>query len=159
MKTYCTAYQSEIGLIEVTATSNAIVTVNFVDTKSRLDEDIPPILKACIQQLDEYFEGKRISFGLALAFSGTEFQKMVWQALTTIAFGETTSYAKIAQQVNNPKAYRAVGNANNKNPIPIIVPCHRVIGSTGKLTGYGGGLWRKEWLLKHEKRILGHWQF
>ena len=102
-------------------------------------------------QLMEYFEGKRKGFDLPLVLPGTEFQIKVWDQLLTIPFGSTRSYAEQAVAIGNPKAVRAVARANGDNRLAIIIPCHRVIGSDGKLTGYGGGLWRKEWLLAHEK--------
>ncbi len=104
------------------------------------------------RQLNDYFSGKRKSFSVKLDFKGTDFQKKVWAALLTIPFGETRSYGQIAQQIKNPKAVRAVGAANGKNPISIIAPCHRVIGSTGKLTGFAGGLGTKAHLLALEGR-------
>ncbi len=105
-----------------------------------------------IAQLKAYFAGELCQFDLPLKMSGTDFQKNVWQQLTTIPYGEIVSYKNIAERVHSPKAMRAVGLANGKNPISIIVPCHRVIGTNGKLTGYGGGLHRKQWLLAHEAR-------
>ncbi|MES2961292.1 MAG: methylated-DNA--[protein]-cysteine S-methyltransferase [Pseudomonadota bacterium] len=110
-----------------------------------------PILLKCEKQLQEYFAGKRQSFAIDLDFTGTDFQKKVWQALLTIPFGETRSYGQIATQIGNPKASRPVGAANGKNPISIITPCHRVIGSSGKLTGFAGGLEVKAFLLELEK--------
>jgi methylated-DNA-[protein]-cysteine S-methyltransferase len=107
-------------------------------------------VKEGIRQLDEYFKGARKSFSLKLLLKGTPFQKLVWQRLKKIPYGKLASYGDVARAIGRPNAYRAVGNANNKNPIPIIIPCHRVIGSDGKLVGYGSGLWRKEWLLNHE---------
>lgn len=104
----------------------------------------------CIKQLDEYFSGERKIFHIDVILKGTEFQRKVWNALKDIPYGVTVSYAVIAEKIGNKKAVRAVGNANNKNPMSIIIPCHRVIGSDGSLTGYGGGLWRKKWLLEHE---------
>jgi len=98
------------------------------------------IIRECINQINEYFMGDRKEFNLPLSIKGTEFQKKVWKALTEIPYGETRSYKEIAEMVNSPKAYRAVGMANNKNPLSIIIPCHRVIGSNGKLVGYGGGI-------------------
>jgi len=118
------------------------------------DEHNPVLLKA-EQQLREYFEGQRQIFSLDLDFDGTEFQKKVWNALLTIPFGETRSYGDIARQIGNPKSVRAVGAANGKNPIPIIVPCHRVIGSSGKLVGLGGGMENKALLLNLEKTKTG----
>lgn len=109
-----------------------------------------PILMETERQLKDYFAGKRKTFSVALDFNGTEFQKKVWAALLTIPCGETRSYGQIAGQIGKPKAVRAVGAANGKNPCPIIVPCHRVIGSTGKLTGFGGGLEAKAYLLELE---------
>ena len=106
------------------------------------------------QQLIEYFAGERKDFDLPLRLNGTEFQLSVLQALQKIPYGETTSYSDIAERIGRPKAMRAVGAANGRNPIPIIVPCHRVIGSDGTLTGYGGGLHRKQWLLQHERATL-----
>jgi methylated-DNA-[protein]-cysteine S-methyltransferase len=113
------------------------------------DENHPVLLEA-ERQLKDYFSGKRKSFSLTLDFKGTEFQRKVWSALLTIPFGETRSYGQIAKQINSPKAVRAVGAANGRNPIPIIAPCHRVIGSTGKLVGFGGGLETKASLLALE---------
>lgn len=105
-----------------------------------------------IRQLQEYFEGTRITFEIPLAPDGTEFQRRVWMALRDIPYAQTVSYGHIAREIGNPKGVRAVGLANGRNPISIIVPCHRVIGSNGALTGYGGGLARKQWLLEHEAR-------
>ncbi len=106
------------------------------------------------QELDEYFEGKRKEFTVPLFTPGTEFQQLVWKVLQTIPYGSTLSYKKQSIAVNKPNAVRAVANANGMNRISIIIPCHRVIGSDGNLTGYGGGLWRKKWLLDFEKRNL-----
>lgn len=108
------------------------------------------VLQLTMTQLTEYFSGRRKDFDLPLAASGTAFQQSVWQALREIPFGQTASYLDLAQSIKNPKAVRAVGSANGKNPISIVVPCHRVIGTNGKLTGYAGGLDRKLWLLEHE---------
>jgi methylated-DNA-[protein]-cysteine S-methyltransferase len=115
-----------------------------------------PVLLEAERQLNDYFSGKRKSFSLDLDFQGTEFQKKVWAALLTIPFGETRSYGQIAKQIKSPKAVRAVGAANGKNPIPIIAPCHRVIGSTGKLVGFGGGLENKARLLTLEGKNVQH---
>ncbi|MFN0104413.1 MAG: methylated-DNA--[protein]-cysteine S-methyltransferase [Bryobacteraceae bacterium] len=110
--------------------------------------------QAAIEQLNAYFAGKLTEFNLALAPEGTAFQQSVWRALRSIAYGETTTYGAIAKQIGKPSAIRAVGAANGANPIPIVIPCHRVIGSDGKLTGFGGGLPTKELLLKLESRQL-----
>ena len=109
-----------------------------------------PVLLEAQRQLQEYFAGTRNQFTLELDFTGTDFQKQVWQALLTIPFGETRSYSQIAQQIGNPKAVRAVGAANGRNPISIIAPCHRVIGASGELTGFAGGLQAKQYLLALE---------
>ncbi|KAF0249037.1 MAG: methylated-DNA-protein-cysteine S-methyltransferase [bacterium] len=145
-------YQSEIGLIEIIVTDNSISKMNFVDEKPSeiVLETSNNFLKECLGQLREYFAGERKTFSLSLAPIGTDFEKKVWQELVKIPFGETISYLQLAERLENKKAIRAVGRANGKNPLAIIIPCHRVIGSNGSLTGYGGGLWRKEWLLKHE---------
>jgi len=109
-----------------------------------------PVLTAARDQLAEYFDGTRRSFDLPLEPGGTEFQRSVWRLLLGIPFGKTTTYGKLAGKLGNPKANRAVGAANGRNPLPIVVPCHRVIGSDGKLTGFAGGLPVKQWLLEHE---------
>jgi methylated-DNA-[protein]-cysteine S-methyltransferase len=111
------------------------------------------VLAATAAQLGEYFAGKRLEFDLPLGGRGTGFQERVWRALVAIPFGTTCSYGEIARSIGRPSASRAVGAANGKNPISIIVPCHRVIGSTGELTGYGGGMPAKRWLLDHERRV------
>jgi len=152
MKTYTTFYDSKVGLLEIEGTENAITKVHFSDKKKIApDKELPPVLKECQKQLDEYFNGKRQSFSLELELEGTDFQKKVWEQLQRIPYGETASYKDIAVAVGNEKAVRAVGNANGRNKIAIIIPCHRVIGADGDLVGFGGGLWRKSWLLNHEK--------
>ena len=113
-------------------------------------------LEEAARQLCEYFSGKRTEFDLPLAPEGTEFQRNVWRRLQDIPYGETISYGELARQVGNPKASRAVGAANGQNPIPIVIPCHRVIGANGKLTGFGGGLPVKEALLALEAEVVGH---
>ena len=110
-----------------------------------------PLLQQAARELHEYFAGERREFSVALDFTGTEFQNKVWRALQSIPFGETRSYGELAAQIGAPKASRAVGAANGRNPIPIILPCHRVIGSSGSLTGFGGGLPMKKQLLAHEQ--------
>lgn len=153
MKELKTYYKSEIGLIEIAGTEDGILSVNFVEEKSMGSSEIPSHLKECVRQLDEYFSGKRKEFSVKIEVQGTDFQKKVWRKLMRIPFGQTASYKDVAQAIGNAKALRAVGNANNKNKIGIIIPCHRVIGSDGKMVGYGGGIWRKEWLLKHERDV------
>jgi len=146
-------YNSRIGLLEIAGTEKGIASVNFVKKKSRENAPLPACLKECVSQLDQYFKGKRKEFSLKMDLKGTDFQKKVWAQLVKIPYGKTVSYKEVAQAIGKRKATRAVGMANNRNPISIIIPCHRVIGSDGKLVGYGGGLWRKEWLLNHEKNV------
>ena len=147
-------YNTEIGKIGIEENGIAITKIFFINED--LQEDIAgknetELIKEAMRQLNEYFQGKRSLFDLPLEPKGTEFQKKVWNALKEIPFGETKSYGEIAKIIGNEKAARAVGMANNKNPIPIIIPCHRVIGANGKLVGYAGGLNIKEKLLKIEK--------
>jgi methylated-DNA-[protein]-cysteine S-methyltransferase len=120
-----------------------------VQAAGREDPELSPLREAA-RQLDQYFSGRLRKFELPLQLRGTEFQRRVWNALTTIPFGETRSYSQLARDIGNPSACRAVGLANGRNPIAVIVPCHRVIGADGSLTGFGGGLPRKQWLLRHE---------
>ena len=138
-----------LGLIRLRATAGGLTEITFV-----MEEDAPArpnahTERACTQ-LAEYFDGTRQAFDLPLAPQGTDFQRRVWQALGTIPFGETRCYAEIAEQLRCKGGQRAVGAANGKNPLAIVVPCHRVIGSDGRLTGYAGGIGRKQWLLAHE---------
>jgi methylated-DNA-[protein]-cysteine S-methyltransferase len=149
---------SPVGMLRLVAGDTGLAAVlwenddpNRVPVAAGATEDpTHPVLLEAERQLSEYFAGKRKSFSLKLDFAGTNFQKSVWQALLTIPFGETRSYAQIATQVGNPKAVRAVGAANGRNPISIIAPCHRVIGSSGDLTGFAGGLETKKRLLELE---------
>ena len=145
---YIDYFQSPIGTIELTASDKGVTSLYFKNTNHKVQSCA--LLDKVKQQLAEYFSGKRKTFDVALDLHGTNFQQQVWQALLTVGFGHTDSYGSLAQKLNNPKAVRAVGAANGKNPVSIIVPCHRIIGGNGKLTGYAGGLDRKEWLLKHE---------
>jgi len=151
MSVHIAYYSSPIGLIEITGNEDGIASVYFVEKKEDSNTKICAPLKECIYQLDEYFNGIRKEFGLKLNPKGSEFQKKVWKQLETIPFGRTKSYLDISKQLGDSNTTRAVGSANGSNPISILIPCHRVIGSSGKLIGYGGGLWRKEWLLNHEK--------
>jgi methylated-DNA-[protein]-cysteine S-methyltransferase len=154
MNELCKAYyESELGIIEVKGNEEGIYSLDFMDKDEIIckeDKQIPGILTDCLNQLDEYFKGSRKEFDLKLVLQGTDFQKNVWRELLKVPFGKTASYKDIALSVGNVKAVRAVGGANGKNKIAIIIPCHRIIGKNGTLTGYAGGIWRKEWLLKHE---------
>jgi methylated-DNA-[protein]-cysteine S-methyltransferase len=149
-------YTSPIGTVCITGDGSAITCIEFTDNPPASIQTPAPYLADCIRQLEEYFAGTRRTFTLPLAPEGTPFQRSVWQGLTTIPYGVTASYADVARQLASPNAFRAVGNANNRNPHCIVVPCHRVIGSDGSMVGYAGGLWRKEWLLKHEAEHSGN---
>jgi methylated-DNA-[protein]-cysteine S-methyltransferase len=147
-------YNTKIGRIGIEENGEAITRLDFINKdveEEIIQERETVLLKEAIKQINEYLDGNRSSFDLSLELSGTEFQKKVWNALKEIPYGETRSYGQIAKIIGNEKASRAVGMANNKNPIAIIVPCHRVIGANGKLVGYAGGLDIKERLLKLEK--------
>ncbi|HEY0030607.1 MAG TPA: methylated-DNA--[protein]-cysteine S-methyltransferase [Bacteroidia bacterium] len=154
MESHKAYYVSPIGLIEIAGNEEGITHLEFIDDNPDPSIKIHESLKEVIYQLDEYFTGIRKEFGLKLNPSGSEFQKRVWNQLNLIPFGKTCSYLDVSNQLGDENFTRAVGNANGKNPIAIVVPCHRVIGHNGKLTGYAGGLWRKEWLLNHEKGII-----
>ncbi|OAB80173.1 methylated-DNA--[protein]-cysteine S-methyltransferase [Cochleicola gelatinilyticus] len=145
--------KTPIGILELKGTSQGVTSVYFVDPSEVASEENPSELHEATSQLMEYFEGKRSHFQLKLSLEGTNFQKKVWQQLQQIPFGKTVSYQQIANQLGDPKVIRAAASANGKNPISIIVPCHRVIGSDGSLTGYAGGLHRKKWLLEHESPV------
>src|SRR5579862_5302020 len=151
--------KSPVGELKLVASAKGLAAILWENDNPRRVRLAPvsedknhPVLLETERQLNDYFSGKRKSFSVKLDFKGTEFQKRVWAALLTIPFGETRSYGQIAKQIKNPKAVRAVGAANGKNPISIIAPCHRVIGSTGKLTGFAGGLEAKARLLALERR-------
>lgn len=152
---------SPVGLLTLVANDHGLAAVLWENDDPKrvrlgpLHEDSKhPVLLEAERQLQDYFKGKRETFSLKLDFSGTEFQQKVWAALLTIPFGQTRSYAQIAEQIGNPNAVRAVGAANGRNPISIIAPCHRVIGSNGKLTGFAGGMEAKTFLLKLESKKL-----
>jgi methylated-DNA-[protein]-cysteine S-methyltransferase len=156
MTTWTTVYASPIGPLTLYANEKGLSGLHFEG--SRLPASVEPRhenrgrFRAVIEQLDEYFAGERETFDVPLALAGTPFQMSVWEALRTIPFGQTWSYGELAKTIGNPKGMRAVGLANGKNPVAVIVPCHRVIGADGSLTGFGGGLPRKRFLLELEKR-------
>jgi methylated-DNA-[protein]-cysteine S-methyltransferase len=155
MNAFC-YLQSPIGRLMLTSDGDALTGLYMEPSRKTQSTDgwsedaAAPPLAAALRQLTEYFAGTRREFDLPLRLRGTEFQKRVWQELTEIPYGQTWSYGELAKRINNPSASRAVGLANGRNPISILVPCHRVIGADGSLTGYGGGLERKRWLLAHE---------
>jgi len=155
-ETFTTYYHSPVGLLKISGTSDYISEVSFHDTTQKVagtKKHIPPMLINCVEQLIQYFNGQRRIFELPLHQTGTAFQQDVWSILTQIPFGRTISYLELARKTGDTKATRAVANANGKNNIAIIVPCHRVIGSNKDLVGYAGGLWRKKWLLELEARV------
>ena len=146
-------YRSPFSWLLITASDKGITALSFQNKKSAPTDKSQIVnvhLKNCVRQLDEYFSGKRTDFKLPLDTEGTKFQKKVWGALQKIPHGQTVSYQDIARRIRSPKASRAVGGANNKNPVAIIVPCHRVIGKNGDLVGYASGVNKKKWLLNHE---------
>jgi methylated-DNA-[protein]-cysteine S-methyltransferase len=150
-------YPSPIGVVEIVATIEGILSILFTDRDKPLyarESTTPKVLEDAYRELDEYFRGERQTFTFPCIVDGTPFQQKVWETLIGIPFGGTASYKDIAVSMGNDKAIRAVGSANGKNKLSIVIPCHRIIGSNGKLTGYAGGLWRKEWLLQHEKRTF-----
>jgi methylated-DNA-[protein]-cysteine S-methyltransferase len=138
-----------IGMMELCANATSLRAVEFVDHPRYLSQTTP-LLEEAVVQLNGYFHDQRRLFDLPLSFDGTAFQMVVWQELLEIPYGCTASYQDIARRLGRPRAVRAVGAANARNPITIVVPCHRVIGTNGSLTGYASGLWRKAWLLEHE---------
>lgn len=144
---------SPLGFTKIVGDENGIASVSVLNTDETISKEIPESLKPCVQQLQEYFEGERLHFDLKLNPQGTLFQKKVWNALVEIPYGKTMTYMELTKQLGDVKAIRAVANANGKNPLWIVVPCHRVIGSDGSLTGYAGGLHRKQWLLEHESPV------
>lgn len=148
-------YDSPLGVLEITGTDEAVHSVLFTEAneaETGQAEDLPAAVALCYQQVDEYFKGTRNDFDLPIAVEGTPFQQNVWEALTHIPYGQTASYGDIACAIGSDKAVRAVGSANGKNQLTLLVPCHRIIGKNGTLTGYAGGVWRKEWLLAHEQK-------
>ncbi|MDR1554240.1 MAG: methylated-DNA--[protein]-cysteine S-methyltransferase [Prevotellaceae bacterium] len=150
MKNYY-SYKIKANYVLIVEDNGCIVEIAFDKRKINGTEKETDIIKKAAMQLEEYFAGKRKSFDFPINAQGSEFQKRVWTALQTIPYGELRSYKQIAEKIGNPKASRAVGMANNKNPLPIVVPCHRVIGSNGKLVGYAYGLDMKEYLINIEK--------
>lgn len=157
-------FETPIGPILAVASEAHLYAVEFHDEKTRanafskverkLNTHVVPGTSSALEQFSDEFEaylaGKRFDFRVPLHYDGTEFERRVWQALLDVPLGETCSYGDLARAINEPTAFRAVAQANNANRIPIVIPCHRCIGSDGSLTGFGGGLWRKKWLLRHE---------
>lgn len=149
-----TAYiKTPLGIATITGDENGIAEISVSD-EGAVSANVPAILQKAVSQLNDYFEGKRTDFTFKLNPKGTEFQQKVWKGLLEIPFGKTCSYMDLSKKLGDVKAIRAVASANGKNPLWIVVPCHRVIGTDGSLTGYAGGLWRKKWLLEHENPTM-----
>ena len=142
--------ETPLGIAKIIGDEDGIASVSILNSNEQFSDIIPNELQDCVYQLRDYFMGERECFSIKLNPKGTDFQKRVWKQLEKIPFGKTISYLELSKQLGDIKAIRAVANANGKNPLWIIVPCHRVIGSDGSLTGYAGGLSRKQWLLEHE---------
>lgn len=153
-KLHQSVFKSPIGFIKIAADDNSICELDFIDHDFIILKSELPVINECIAQLNEYFAGKRKTFSLPLNPKGTEFQKRIWALLQEIPYGKTISYSDLALKAGDINLTRAVGPANGANKIAIVIPCHRVIGSDGKLTGYAGGLWRKERLLNLERKEL-----
>ncbi|MCO6161964.1 methylated-DNA--[protein]-cysteine S-methyltransferase [Flavobacterium sp. NRK F7] len=141
-----------LGTAKIEGDTNGVSVISIRE-EGEISKKIPIELKEVVLQLQEYFAGKRTQFNFELNPKGTDFQKKVWKALLEIPYGKTTSYLELSKKLGDVKAIRAVASANGKNPLWIVVPCHRVIGTDGSLTGYAGGLWRKKWLLEHENPV------
>lgn len=155
---FVTYYQSSVGLLRLSGTEHYLSEVSFIDTPDHLvpgdaTSALPPLAIQATEQLIEYFHGDRRFFELPVSQPGTEFQQRVWNELMNIPYGKTISYQELARRLGDPKVIRAAAATNGKNHIAIIVPCHRVIGAKNDLVGYAGGLWRKRWLLEHEKKV------
>jgi methylated-DNA-[protein]-cysteine S-methyltransferase len=155
---FLTYYQSPVGLLRIAGTEQYVSEVKYIDTTDHLEvqtgkEALPAMAIQAIEQLIQYFHGNRRIFEFPVHQSGTAFQEKVWHELMNIPFGKKISYLELSRRLGDTKAIRAVGTANGKNNVAIVVPCHRVIGSNNELVGYGGGLWRKKWLLEHESKI------
>ena len=146
---YCVFMDSPIGRLKLISNEQAIIAIEH-NSSGEPSESPPIVLLQCVQQLQQYFAGKRTTFDVPIEVVGTSFQQQVWQALQKIPHGETRSYKQIAEMIDNPKAVRAVGNANNKNRLPLLIPCHRVIGTNGSLIGYALGIEHKKYLLNLE---------
>ena len=154
MMTMTVSLETPLGYALISGDENGLSSILVTDKKpTEVSKEIPSFLQKAILQLQEYFKGLRTDFDLQMNPDGTDFQKKVWNKLCTIPYGATCSYQQLANELNDPKLIRAVANANAKNPLWIVIPCHRVIGSNGSLTGYAGGLHRKKWLLDHEQKV------
>jgi methylated-DNA-[protein]-cysteine S-methyltransferase len=154
-------FQSPLGILKIMIHDGFVNEIIFIDHEDEIvsgdEQHISPkdkkVFEKCHRQFDEYFEGKRKTFDFPIQQTGTPFREKVWNELMNIPYGKTITYLQLSKNIGDVKSIRAVGTANGKNNLPVVVPCHRVIGSDGSLTGYGGGLWRKQWLLEHENKF------
>ena len=152
MNLYYDNYDTPLGKMEITADNQAVLSIHFVKKTQKMKRNA--ITNIAKTQMLQYFAGDLKEFDMPMASQGTDFQQQVWHALTSVGYGNTCCYSDIASKIKNPKAVRAVGAANGKNPMTIVVPCHRIIGRDGSLTGYAGGMDKKAWLLNHEANTL-----
>lgn len=146
--------KTPLGLARIVGDALGVSQISITDDTAEVSDKIPSELAQAVKQIGDYFSGNRTEFSFLVNPKGTDFQKSVWQELLKIPYGKTWSYLDLAKKLGDVKAIRAVASANGKNPLWIVVPCHRVIGTDGSLTGYAGGLWRKKWLLEHETPSL-----
>lgn len=156
MATYCKTINSPIGFLKLVSDEHRLKSILFVNEDNDSSPVLPEILDNAAVQLNEYFEGLRFRFDLDLEIEGSKFQRKVWKLIKLVGYGKTKKYGEIARELQSRNFSRAVGMANGKNPLPIIIPCHRIIGNDGKLTGYSGGLEKKKWLLVHEQKYSGN---
>ena len=155
-------FQTPVGILKIIIQDGYVNEIIFIDKENETGDEEEPqnislkdkrVFEKCRQQFEEYFSGKRKIFDFPAKQTGTPFREKVWEELMNIPYGKTISYLQLSKNIGNEKSIRAVGSANGKNNLPVVVPCHRVIGSDGRLIGYGGGLWRKQWLLEHENKF------
>lgn len=149
-QTWAADYVSPIGRLRLRGTDGGLLSVAYVEDGGLSAAPLPPLAQRALDELEEYFRGTRQCFTVSMLPHGTPFQRRVWDALRRVPFGMTTTYQALADAIANPSSCRAVGSANMRNPLAIMIPCHRVLGKDGNLVGYAGGLWRKTWLLQHE---------
>jgi methylated-DNA-[protein]-cysteine S-methyltransferase len=156
MATHCKTINTPIGFLKLISDEHRLNSILFVNGDHENSLILPDILEKAALQLHEYFEGLRFKFDLDLEIGGTSFQRKVWKLIKRVGYGKTKNYGEIARELKSKNFSRAVGMANGKNPLPIIIPCHRIIGNNGKLIGYSGGIEKKKWLLVHEQKYSGN---
>jgi len=155
MAEYCKTISTPLGFLKLISDAHRLRSIRFVNEENENSAVTPEILNKAALQINEYFEGMRFRFELDLEIEGTKFQQKVWKLIKSVGYGKTKKYGEIAKEFNSLHFSRAVGMANGKNPLPIIIPCHRIIGNDGKLIGYSGGIEKKKWLLVHEQKYSG----